>query len=283
MSDIRTLIDQFAHDEARFREQTLLAPSLRNGMVRTRLNGIVYEFASEPSTFEGWGLFRPSSAKSAEFLEEPPLYMVEKYLALFPLLRVRLIQELQSASWLAYPVNESDMRQRFGSVRPLPIHLVFQGKQFDQVLGRWDGDGLWFQELDRKADPIRSEEMRESLTKGKKRIESQRSGLTPEEKTSYSIALKATKAYQAEQRRRYGETKVRTVLRRAGGDLQSLQDRQSFWLVEWSTSDGEHHTSAITKDDMTVVGAGICLDGHDREFDLQSLVPVIENRPEWMR
>jgi hypothetical protein len=41
---------------------------------------------------------------------------------------------------------------------------------------------------------------------------------------------------------------------------------------------GESHTSAISKQDLTVVTAGICLDDLDEEFDLQSLVGVVEQR-----
>lgn len=38
------------------------------------------------------------------------------------------------------------------------------------------------------------------------------------------------------------------------------------------------HTSAIAKADLTVVSSGICLSGRDRDFDLQSLVGVIEHQ-----
>jgi hypothetical protein len=46
--------------------------------------------------------------------------------------------------------------------------------------------------------------------------------------------------------------------------------------VEWTTSEGLRHTSAVTKTDLTVVSSGICLSGRDRDFDLLSLVGVVE-------
>lgn len=53
-------------------------------------------------------------------------------------------------------------------------------------------------------------------------------------------------------------------------------------LVEGLTAAGELHASAIAKRDLTVLSAGIRLDGEDRRFDPQPLVGVMEQRPEWM-
>ena len=66
-----------------------------------------------------------------------------------------------------------------------------------------------------------------------------------------------------------------------GGELRDFRDRGDFWQVEWTTRNGEHHTSAISKGDLTVISSGICLSGYDRDFDLQSLVGVIESRDNW--
>src|SRR5262249_38211647 len=68
------------------------------------------------------------------------------------------------------------------------------------------------------------------------------------------------------------------ALRVGGGDLRAFNDRGQYWLVEWTTADGERHTSAIAKGDLTVISSGICLSGRDRDFDLQSLVGVIKGR-----
>ena len=63
---------------------------------------------------------------------------------------------------------------------------------------------------------------------------------------------------------------------------QGPKDQLPVWLVsqtvEWQTFDGEYHSSAISKQDLTVISSGICLSGLDRDFDLQSLVGVIEKR-----
>ncbi|MGE3801599.1 MAG: hypothetical protein AB7H80_11310 [Candidatus Kapaibacterium sp.] len=283
MVDVRNLIEAFAQDEANLRATTFLAPALQGGKVRARVMGIVYDFAVEPIDFEGWGLFRPLDVKRAEVVEEPPLYLVGEYLNLLPTLRLKLATQLNSSTWLAYPVNESDMRRRFGLAQPLPIHLVSEGEMFDQVVGGWDGAALWFREIDRRDDPLRPVHLRSAL-KGEVVPENLKvKGLTPEERIAYSIAFNQSEQSRIERERISGERKVQDALRRAGGSLERLKDRKSYWLVEWKTSSGEVRTSAVNKNDLTVIGAGICLSGRDRTFDLQSLVGVVEHRPDWMR
>ncbi|WP_366039864.1 hypothetical protein [Microcoleus sp. PH2017_05_CCC_O_A] len=60
--------------------------------------------------------------------------------------------------------------------------------------------------------------------------------------------------------------------------MRDFSDRADYWLVEWTSASGEHHSSAIAKNDLTVMSSGICLSGLDKDFDLQSLVGVVENR-----
>ena len=89
------------------------------------------------------------------------------------------------------------------------------------------------------------------------------------------------KRLREERRRdRSDEARLRGALRFGGGDLTSYRDRGDHWLVEWTTREGNQHTSAISKRDLTVVSAGICLSGEDEKFDLQSLVGVVEGA-EW--
>ena len=59
-----------------------------------------------------------------------------------------------------------------------------------------------------------------------------------------------------------------------------LQPKGDYWTVDWTTADGVRHSSAIAKADLTVVSSGICLSRRDRDFDLQSLVGVMEQQ-EW--
>lgn len=65
-----------------------------------------------------------------------------------------------------------------------------------------------------------------------------------------------------------------------GGELQQFHDRGDYWTVDWTTTDGVRHSSAIAKSELTVISSGICLSGRDRDFDLtirNSLLVAIEN------
>jgi hypothetical protein len=98
------------------------------------------------------------------------------------------------------------------------------------------------------------------------------SGLTPELREAYSLILNQV----GELRVRCDETRLRRALEMGGGSLESFVDRGDYWTTQWTTSDGETYTSAIQKDNLSVMSAGICLDGEDAKFDLQSLVGVVE-------
>ena len=347
MTDIRNLLNQMAAQEAQLCKTQFLAPCVRGGLVRTSMAKIVYTFIPQPQNFEGWGIFQPVDEKTAEVVEEPSLPQLAEYLKLLKPLRLRLAHLLQGQTWLAYPINEADMQQRLGAAQPVPVHLVTDAGAFEPIIARFDGSAWWFDEIDRRAEPQPAEHLREQLRQLTMPENLQFSGMTPEMRTVYGLALQQSEAYQTqicqqqeEERRRAAqrhqrkeerqsrrhnrlqqevrlqqirqqqlreqqrpaenqdwqeggnprhiarrhrneEGRLRDALRMGGGNLQEFRDRGEFWQVEWTTRNGERHTSAIAKSDLTVISSGICLSGYDRDFDLQSLVGVIEARDNW--
>jgi hypothetical protein len=277
MTDIRKLLNQIASAEAQLQSTQFLAPCVKDGQVRTRVAGMVYTFTPQPRKFEGWGIFQPTDEQTATLVEEADLPQIAAYLQQFPAIRLRLSYRLQHQSWLAYPVNEADMRQRFKAVKPVPVHLVTEGIAFEQILARWNGNSCWFEEVDRRADPAIAETLQSSLKQLIPVEELQFKGMTPEMRSTYELATQQIEEF-AQPRR--DERQLRQALKLGGGELHQFQDRGDYWTVDWTTSDSVRHTSAIAKDDLTVVSSGICLSGRDRDFDLQSLVGVMEHR-EW--
>lgn len=275
MTDIRKLLHSFASAEAQLQSVQFLAPCVMGGRVRTRVAGMVYTFTPKPRDFEGWGIFQPANEQTARLIEEADLAQITAYLQHFQTVRLRLACRLQSQTWLAYPVNAADVRQRLGAVKPLAVHLVTQGVAFEQIVARWNGNSGWFEEVDRRADPTIAENLQTALKQLIPVEELRFKGITPEMRSLYELVSQRTEGFTQPQR---DEKRLRKALKLGGGELHQYQDRGDYWTVDWMTADGIRHTSAIAKDDLTVVSSGICLSGRDRDFDLQSLVGVMEHQ-----
>ncbi|MFB2918334.1 MULTISPECIES: hypothetical protein [Aerosakkonema] len=278
MADIRKILKQISAQENQLRDRQFIAPCVRGGLVRTKVANIIYNFAPKPHNFEGWGIFQPVDDKIAEVIDEPNLPQLAEYLKLLQPMRLRLAYVLRGKSWLAYPVNESDAKQRFGIAKPVAVHLVNDAATFEQIIARWDGGSWWFDECDRRADPLVTEQLKEALKKVISPAELRFKGVTPEMRTIYDLVAQQQKEFAAKMQQKQDEKRLAAALRQGGGELREFRDRDDHWLVEWTTADGEFHSSAISKNDLTVVSSGICLSGRDRDFDLQSLVGVIERR-----
>ncbi len=286
--DIRKLIGELAEQEHDLNRATFIAPCVPGGRVRAKVAGLVHTYRPRPVDYEGWGIFQRDSETVASLVEEAGLPLVTRYLEMLTQVRMRLVCLLRGRSWLAYPVNESDMRQKFGAARPAAVHLVSEGSLFEVAVCRSDGTAFWFEEIDRRADPTIAETLRDATRDVVDPAQLQSAGLAPEDRTAYQIAAQRNQAFShlVEQRRERAlhqsdEVRLRGALNLAGGDLREFHDRGDYWQVEWTTRDGERHTSAISKRDLTVISSGICLSDQDSDFDLQSLVGVIEKRDEW--
>lgn len=277
MTDIRKLLHQIASAEAQLQSTQFLAPCVKGGRVRTRVAGMVYTFTPKPRQFEGWGIFQPEDEQTATLIEDADLPQIAAYLQHFQTVRLRLAYRLQSQTWLAYPVNEADMRQQFKVVKPVPVHLVTEGVAFEQIIARWNGNSCWFEEVDRRADPEIAQTLQSAIKQLIAVEELQFKGITPEMRSLYDSLAQRTEGFAQPQR---DEKRLRQALKLGGGELHQFHDRGDYWTVDWTTTDGTRHTSAISKDDLTVVSSGICLSGRDRDFDLQSLVGVMEHQ-EW--
>ena len=126
MADVRELLKRVAAEEESLRSGLILAPCVRGGMVRARVNGLLYTFAPRPRDFEGWGIFQPVSEREAQLLEEAHAEYVENYLRRFPAMRLLLCYRLKGNAWLAYPACESDARPQLSSGRVEPLLAVWR-------------------------------------------------------------------------------------------------------------------------------------------------------------
>ncbi|MCT7997381.1 hypothetical protein [Laspinema olomoucense] len=282
MKNIRHLLKELAAQESDLPGKQFLAPAVQGGRVRLRMSGIIYTFEIEPRGFEGWGIFKATAPGKAQLMEPAAFLQIAQYLEQFPQARLWLTYPLRGQTWLAYPMNESDWRQRTGTVKPVVVHLVGEGGKFEPVVVRWDGKNGWFEACDRRADPLPTEQLRTELKRLTHPKNLSFKGLTPEMRTVYEQVATKMAEFNTNWQHYQDEKRLQAALKMGGGELQSFQESgDEYWTVHWTTRTGEQHTSAICKQDLTVFSSGICLSGRDRDFDLQSLIGVIENQDEW--
>lgn len=275
MVDVNRLIDTMAQEEEDFFDSSFLAPVVGPSKVRTRISGVVVTFDIQRG-FEGWGIFRPVSWKSARLVSKASIDEIDGYLNLFPRMRV-ILSELHTGFWLAHPANSSDTLQRFGWKRGefRRVLLATGVEQFEQIICRFDGSNLWFEDIDSARDPLVAEHLRQAFKDHAKIADLQIPTLTPEEKIAFALASGLELVRSAEA---YGQdptgAQLQRALRHADADLVSYIDQGDTLLVRF-TVDGVEYASSVAKGDLTIVAAGICLSGQDRNFDLTSLVGVL--------
>jgi hypothetical protein len=281
--DIRRLVQRLAAREDSLRGERFLAPCVGGGQVRVSLDGLVCAFRPRPRGFEGWGIFQPVDETTAELFEEATLAQVAGYLRLLRPLRVRLAERLRGRSWLAYPVNVEDVRVQPGACVELCVHLVSDGARFEGAVAYTDGCNWFYGEADRRADACIAERLRKLLRQGVEPHDINLKGITPEMRAVYALATEFAPEFghvrrrrEAERAKQREEKRLRDALGLNGGALVNYEDDDENWRVVWRTRGGEEHVSTVAKRDLTVVSAGICLSGYDRDFDLQSLVGVVE-------
>src|SRR4051812_17748545 len=105
--DTLNLIDSLARDEAALRGQTFLAPLGARGHARVRVGGLVYEM-SVAGARPGWWLCQGLDAARATVIDAAQPWQRGEYLALWPALRLVLIERLRGNNWVALAFNASD-------------------------------------------------------------------------------------------------------------------------------------------------------------------------------
>jgi hypothetical protein len=264
---IDDILDRLADAEQQFLGSEFLAPMLRGGQAQVRIAGVVCKLKVQPSNFEGWGVFRATSHTTAELVRPARLAERQRYLELFPLLRLILCRK-EGERWLAIPAHQADSRFRIRGL--LPVRLVEEAQLFEVIESRFDGAACWFERLDSRRDPAAAAYLREALREMLPPEQLGRPGLTAEERAAYTVGY----AQRLEAERDRTEERLREALAHAGAELLGYLERDDSYRVEYEV-DGRRQVSVVARDDLAVLVAGICLSGEDAHFDLQSLVGVL--------
>jgi len=265
--NVGAALSRLAAAEERFLANEFLAPVVVGGQVQVRIAGVICSLRVQPTDFTGWGIFRPTSHSEAGLVRQAKLAERQRYLALFPLVRLILVGQFDE-QWLAMPAQRGD--SRFQIQGAVPVRLIVEPQLFEVIEARFDGLQFWYAGPDPRWDPAMARYLRQEFGKLAPPERLHRPGLTIEERAAYAVKH----GMSEEARRNREEERLRSALAHAGAELRDFVERQDAYTVTY-TVDGQRHVSAISKRDLSVQVAGICLSGEDGNFDLQSLVGVI--------
>lgn len=274
--DPLSLIDRFASDETT--ADAFLAPYLPGGKVAVRIKGVVYQLkvsAPGPLARGGFGLFRISKPGVAEIVEVASKMQTDKYLKLLPRLAMVLIDEYQGR-WWALQANTSDTRIELRE--PVPVQFVERGVRMEQIYARFDGSHFFYESVNRRRDASVARKLRDALNDDVDPDEVKVPTLTPSEHLAYRILYldKHPLATGDGARQRTDLDRMRDALEHTGANLDAFWDAGNGVARVRYTFAGQTHTADVNLADLTLVTAGVCLQGHERDFDLASLVGVME-------
>jgi hypothetical protein len=269
--NVTDAFDRLAAAEDKFLASEFLAPVVSGGQVQVRIAGVICSLRMQPADFAGWGVFRPASHTEAKLVRQAKLAERQRYLELFPLVRL-ILAGRREEEWLAVQAHRAD--SRFQIEGAVPVRLVEDAQLFEVTETRFDGERFWYQGPDQRWDPATANFLRQELVRLTPPDRVQRSGLTAEERAAYALTYWPRYEASEEGRRSREEERLRGALAHAGAELKQYVERHDVYTVTYEV-DGQRHVSAISKKDLSVQVAGICLSGEDQRFDLQSLVGVI--------
>jgi len=274
---IDDILNRLEAAERGFLERDVLAPVLAGRPIGVRIAGVVCNLrvegprdvgASGGRSPEGWRILRPLALDCARIVRPATLAETHAYLHLFPAVRLIVVAR-EERTWHALPAAQGD--SRFKIARPVPILLAEEGLQpFETVVARFDGRLFLYEARDGRRNPAPAAYLRDAIAIPTPPAVLRKPGLSAEERAAYAWAW----GLLEEARRDTVAARLEEALAHAGARLRAFLERDDVYTVTYSVGH-ERHTSAIRKDDLTVLTAGICLSGRDRDFDLASLVGVL--------
>lgn len=268
---IDDILNKLEAAERGFLEREVLAPVLAGRPVSVRIAGVVCTLRVEGPRAEGWQILRPIALDRARIVRPARLAEVRAYLRLFP--AVRLIAVARDRhTWHALTAAQGDTRVSISA--PAPVLLAEAGLQpFETVIARFDGRLFYYEQRDSRRNPALAAYLREALAAATPPAELRKPGLSAEERAAYTWAWGLLEVARLD-----GVTaRLGEALAHAGAELRSFLERDDVYAVTYSVGE-ERHTSIVRKNDLTVLTAGICLSGRDADFDLASLVGVLQER-----
>jgi hypothetical protein len=242
------------------------------------VRGLVYEL-TVLGAGTGWWTCRMVDARRAAPVDVAQPWQRGAYLALWPALRLVLVEPLRREDWVALAFNPSDAFQRFAISGPLVVRLVEGGQPFERVIGRVEGAAIWYDEPDRRADPATAELLRDALAAG--HATPPLGGLGAGERAAYALLVERRAAAAAASEAARAERRLRDALMVGGARLVGYEASEGVLRVTWERD--SQRSVTLVNANLGVVSAGVCLSGEDQRFDLASIVGVVRDAPQFAR
>ncbi|RYG69826.1 hypothetical protein EON80_09075 [bacterium] len=303
---IKDILGRLEAQEKQFHGSLVLAPIISGHEVSTKIAGVTCRLKVEADSQipRGWSVLEVKSTERANWMRHATRAEREKYLCLLPKVRFIALEQGKHV-WAAFPAQTGD--NRFRLTGAAVIREVEAGVQpFDTVITRFDGSHFWFDTVDNRRSPAIASYLRESLASGIEPQDLRKSGLSLEERSAYALLLygpepepeiefptlsqygpapedvpfdwrhyvpRDTVAPQWRQ----NETGMRLArsVAHGGAQLVSYIERDGVYSVTYRFGD-QTRTSTVRSSDLKVQTSGICLSGRDGDFDLTSLVGVMQ-------
>lgn len=266
--DALSLIEKIGKKERKITDLTFISPVFYNDMVATRIDGLLHTFTI-PKTDPGWYVIKPVDVQRAEIIGKAEIHEKDKYLKYLGKIRMTLLLKKNDV-YMGIPDKSNKYDLPFQEMAPVLLHddMVLD---FDRVIGRYDGSNIWFESVDMRNDPAKSDYLRESLEKHRRASLIKYEGLTFEEKLAYTLRTSLDEKFIKDCKK----SSLKDDVEHAGGEFVRFVERSDHFSITYRV-DGEQYTSHISKgDDRKVIAAGICLNGNDNRFDLRSLITVM--------
>lgn len=276
MSDVFDAISRLGKSETNFLGTTFVAPVVDAKVVSAWVGPISQEFSIHKPSEPGWYRFQATDFKKAKVVGTADIEEIDSYLKKLKRLMLVVVMRIDGV-YHGMPMKANPQGLDWGRLYPvfLTDDMV---NDFDRVACRFDGANLWYERIDFSNDPTKADYLRDTFSKMADPATVKFSGLSFEEKASYSLRMvldhdareRARKAKEAQKGDR-----IKSDVEHAGGTFLGFREKATQYEVTYSV-EGEQYTSVVAKDSArTVISAGICLSGGDRAFDLASLITVM--------
>jgi hypothetical protein len=266
--NVLDLISKIGEKETQLLKKVFISPIFSNTVVATNVDGIIYSFFI-PRVAGGWYQIQPKDTKTAKIAGPADFSDREKYLKCLDKLRLVLTMRKDG---IFFGVPDKANKFGFQVNDLLPVFLCDDTVlDFDRVIARFDGANIWFESVDQGNDPTKADYLRNCMEKVLDPDELKLSGLTLEERLSYTLRLTLDKKLIVDKKK----DGLKKAVEFAGASFVKFIERSDHYSVTYRVG-SEEYTSYVSKDPVhSVISAGLCLQGNDQRFDLKSLVTVI--------